>query len=344
MLILPSLLAQTPEQQYGFARQLKEDGDEVLALLEYRRFAYLYPDHEKAPEALMQSAMIRLRVTREVSKAQRTLGRLTKRYPNSESAEQAKNVSDFVATNSDYEGQPLSVYLRARREAEDGDPERAIVLFLSVAEEWSEAQLADDALLNAAQLQLSRTDQPAKAREHLDTLIERYPKRSTVVEAHYVRAKALLKTRGEDEAIAAYRRVVEKYPDSAYAEKARREISRLEKKLHPVERTYAPGLVRDYRVVKSGYDRKNRYEEAIELSPESSRKQVLATLEDALIKAIGKRRDEKDAVKIEAYYDYPDKEAGEAKWRPGQKPDYDLEERDVEDVLRDRLFDVLRGR
>lgn len=344
VVILPSVPAQTPEKQYGFAEQLNQDGDEVLALLEYRRFAYLYPDHRNAPEALMETAMIRLQVTREVNKAQRTLSRLAERYPDEDLAERAKNFRDFVATNSDYEGRPLSVYLRGRREAEREDHERAIDLFLSVAEDWSEAQLADDALLNAARLQLRTTDQPAKAREHLDTLIKRYPKRSTAAEAHYVRAEALLKTTGEDQAIEAYRRVVEKFPDSPFADKARRQIRRLEQELHPVERTYDSGLVRDYRVVKSGYERKNRYEEKIELPAGASRKQVLATLEDALIKAIRKRRDEDDAVKIEAFYDYPDKEAGEAKWTPGQKPDYDLEERDVEDELRDRLFDVLRGR
>jgi hypothetical protein len=111
-----------------------------------------------------------------------------------------------------------------------------------------------------------------------------------------------------------------------------------------VERTHDSALVRDYEVVKEEYRDGDTYWEAIEVPTRSSRKQLLATLEDALIKAVNRRRDRKHAVRIRAYYTYPATEAGRVKWQPGRKPDYKIADRDVEDQLKDTLFDVLRGR
>ena len=345
LVALPSVLAQSPEKQYGFAEELRGDGDEILALLEYRRFAYLYPKHEKAAEALLQAAMIRLRHTREVSKAERTLGRIAEGYPDSKVAERAAELKKFAAVNSDYQGEPLALYLQALQETGRGNHARALELFGSIVEKWKDAQLADDAMLEAAKVHLQQTNEPKKAREKLDALLETYPKRSTVPEATYRRAEAVLKIQGAGtEAMNAFRSVTEKFPKSAYAQEARKRIDELEKQRSFVKRTYDKSLVRDYEVVSSGYEDGTEYVEEIELPSTSSLEQVRATMEDALIKAVGKRRDQKHSVKIEAYYNYPVTEAGEVTWSPGKDPAYEVEERETEDRLKDTLFDIFRGR
>ena len=338
--------SQQPGEQFKFAEELRRDGDEVLALLEYRRFAHLYPDNDRAPRALMQAARIRLLHTGEIGKAERTLGRITKRYPESKTADQAGQLKDFVAANSDYGGKPLARYLRARKAAEKGQHSKALELFESIPEKWKDARLADDAMLSAAKLHLQETDEPGKARKKLDALLESYPDRSTAPEAMYRRAETVAKIQeGDQPAIRAYRKVTEEFPDSTYGKRARRRIKELEEKRSFVKRTSDEELVRDYEVVGGGgYENGKRYVEKIELSSSPSPAQVRATMEDALINAIKKRRDEKDSVTVEAYYTYPMSEAGEATWRPGEDPKYDVEERETEDRVKDTLFDILRGR
>ena len=342
---LGSAAAQSPEKQYGFAEHLRGDVDDVLALLEFKRFAYLYPDHQKAPNALMQAARIRLLHTREVGKAERTLNRIAERYPDSDVAQAAAAMKDFVAANSDYKGEPLARYLRARQAAEQGKHAKALELYNSIPETWDDAQLADDAMLAAAKVHLQDISEPKKARGKLDALLQRYPKRDAVAEAMYRRAEAVLEIQGAGgAAMEAYQKVIDEHPDSSFAEEARRRIQELKEEGSFVKRTYDEELVRDYEVVSSGYEDGNRLVEKIELSSSPSRDQVRATLEDALIKAVGKRRNDGDAVTVEAYYTYPVTEAGEANWQPGQDPEYGLEERDAEDRVKDTLFDILRGR
>ncbi len=336
--------AQQPNKQFTFAEKLQKDGDEVLALLEYRRFAHLYPDDDRAPRALMQAARIRLLHTREVSKAERTLDRITKRYPNSKTAGQARELKEFVGANSDYGGKPLARYLRAQAEAEKGKHSTALELFGSISDKWKDSRIADDAMLSAAKLHLQEMGEPRKARQKLDALLETYPDRSTAAEATYRRAEAVVNIQGNQSGIEAYRKVIEGFPDSSYAERARRRIKELEKKRSFVKRTYDEDLVRDYEVVSSGYEGGNRYVEKIELSSSLSLDQVRATMEDALISAIEKRRDDDHPVTVEAYYTYPVTDAGEATWRPGEEPKYEVEERETEDRVKDTLFDILRGR
>ena len=337
--------AQTADQSYQFAQELWESGDDAFALLEFKRFAFHHPQHEYAPPALLRVGLLYAGYAENLERANDTFARIIRDYPKTESATRAEQLQAFIEANREYGGAPLVRFMRAQMLASRGDPARASQAFLEVAEKWPEAKLSDRALLEGAKLQSHNLDKAQQAINNLNRLLTRYPDSPLTAEARFELALATEKLYQSDERAGAYYKdVIEKHPGTSFARRAQERLADLAKQSGRITRQYDRALVQKYKTVKSGQSSADRYTLIIELPSTASEREVSATLEDALIRAVGERKNENDAVRVEAYFNYPFTEAGEATWKPGTEPRYELEERDTEDVLKDTLFDILRNR
>ena len=75
-----------------------------------------------------------------------------------------------------------------------------------------------------------------------------------------------------------------------------------------------------------------------------SEREVQATLEDALFKHLGERKNDKHKVQIADYFNYPVTKAGGVDWTPGKPAEYTVRKLKTEDAVKGLLFDLLKNR
>jgi TolA-binding protein len=327
--------------QLAFADDLYASGDEVFALLEYRRFLFHNPNHAQAPAALLRLARLQITAGGNAEAARETALSLAGKYPQSPLATEAKAFSDFVEVNSDFGGQPLQLWLKAENLAGRQQSEQAVVLLRRLAESFPEARLADDALLRIATIQHESLGQTGAARETLALLAKAYPDSDLLVQAEYQAAKALAASEGQEaEAIQALRRFATRHPDHALAQEAMKQATALENQSLVLKRQFDVAFVRPYAVRREA-KAEGTYHCDIEVGTGLSQREVQATLEEALVKEGAKRANPKDTVTIQAFFNFPLTKAGRGTWNPGNAPAYQIERREAKHLLLDFGLDIL---
>lgn len=327
--------------QLAFAEELYRTGDEVFALLEYRRFVFHQPEHARAPAALLRLARLQITAAGQPAAARETAQTLVAKYPQAPEAAEAREFADFVEVNSDFDGQPLQLWLKAENLASRERFDPAIVLLRKLVESFPEARLADDALFRIASIQHESLGQTAAARETFALLARSYPKSDLLVQAEFQAARALAATEGQEAAAAqALRRFAARHPDHALAKEAASQAATLERRSFVVERQFEAAFVREYTVRREAKG-EAAYHCDIQVAAGLSQREVQATLEDALVKEGAKRANPKDPVTVQAYFNYPVTKAGKAAWTPGNQPQYEIERRQTKHLLLDLGLDIL---
>lgn len=335
--------AENPDQVFGFATQLLQEGEEGFAMLEFKRFAYEFPKDARAPEAMLRVAVLYLTCAEDMDRARRTLDSVGTTFPGTPTADQAKQLAAFIDVNSDFEGKPLILYLRARAAEGREQFAKSASQYLEVSNTWPKARLGDQALLAGAKLQIGRLNQVQEGADNLQLLTTRYPTSPLVAEAMYEQAAAVEKLKGSGkEAQDAYRKVATQFPNTEFGQKAAAHIAAAEKTANLPRRQYAKESVRQFQTMKEGYGVGTEYIAVIQVPTEASLREVEATMEEALFQSIEKRKTAKDRVNIQAYYNYPLTQAGSVTWQPGQDPVYKLKERKTGDVVKDVFIDILK--
>jgi len=115
---------------------------------------------------------------------------------------------------------------------------------------------------------------------------------------------------------------------------------------HVLTRRHDQKLVRPYQVHRLGYaDAKHSvYVVHISIPPGREQAEILATLEDALLKHYRKRTHPAHPVRVDAFDKYPRKPVGSVQWTPGEDPRYTLvrRRRGTGQVIGDLLEDLFK--
>lgn len=345
-LLAVSLLAALPaargdESQLAFAAELYRTGDEVFALLEYRRFLFHNPNHVQAPAALLRLARLQITAAGNPAAARESAQTIVTQYPQAPEAAAAREFADFVEVHSDFDGQPLQLWLRAENLAAREKFEPAITLLRRLVENFPEARLADDSLFRIASIQHESLGRTAEARETFALLAKSYPQSDLLVEAEFQAAQALAAGAGQEaEAAQALRRFAARHPGHALAQEASNRATALERQGFVVERQFEAAFVREYTVRREAKG-EAAYHCDIQVAPGLSQREIQATLEDALTKEGAKRANPKDPVTVQAYFNYPITKAGTAAWTPGTQPKYEIERRQTKHLLLDLGLDMI---
>lgn len=342
VLLSPLLQAQTAERQLAFADSLYDSGDDVFALLEFKRFLFQYPDHAETPRALQRLARLQISATGNFAAAQESAQTLLKKYPNSPLAAETKAFVDFVEVNSDFGGQPLQLWLKAENLEKQQRFDHTIVVLQRIVTDFPQAHLADDALYQIASIQYEKLGKTDAARETFAQLAKAYPESPLLVKAEFQAASALGTVEGKEaEAAEALRRFATKHPDDALAKTALEQAATLERRGFVLKRQFEATAIRTYTVRRAG-QAGAVYQCDIELATGLSQREVQATLEDALVKEGVKRANTKDQVTVQGYFNYPITKAGKATWTPGADPKYEIEQRQTKHLLMDLGLDILK--
>ena len=245
---LPLPAAEDADKQFNFAQQLVVDGDEAYAILEFRRFAYLYPDDERAPQTKVNLAVLYLTQTRNLTRARKALAQVVEDHPDTKAAAQAQGLRDFIRTNRDFDGQPLIYYLRGKAAEKRQEYRAAANNYLKVANDWPAARLTEQALYFAGRLQLHKLDEHEAALAAFQLIVTRYPKGARFGEALYKLAQAVERIEGPSKgALRAFQRAAAYNKDNEFGEKARAWITTIERRSkQALRRRHPKGLVRSY--------------------------------------------------------------------------------------------------
>jgi len=340
-LLQPLESGRAGEGQLAFADDLYHGGDEVFALLEYRRFLFQHPDHALAPAALLRLARLQISAGGNPEAARETALALAARHPQSPQAVEAKTFADFVEIHSDFGGQPLQLWLRAENMEGRERFEAAVALLRRLVADYGESRLADDALFRIATIQHESLGQTAEARETFALLARSYPASGLLVQAEFQAAKALAAAEGQEaEAARALRRFADRHPDNPLAKEAIEQAVALERRGLVLERQFEAAFVRPY-TVRRETKAEGAYHCDIQVAAGLSQREIQATLEDALAAEGAKRANPRDTVAVQAYFNYPVTRAGKASWTPGNQPVYEIERRQTRHLLLDLGLDIL---
>ncbi len=336
--------AQSPEQQFDFARKLEADGDAAFALLEYKRFIHYNPGHAKVAEARMNTANIYLFQAADTVGARKALGEVVKNHKGTPAAKAAAELVDFIEVNSDFGGKPLLTFLLARRDENGKKYADAVKKYLEVPKSHPKARLAPDAMIEAAGLLLNQLKQPQQAIDALAGMSPAHVKHERFDESQFLKAQAVEKLKGTGpDAIAAYGEVAKTNPESAWRVKALAEQARIKKSMNLPKREFDKKYVKAFKLANKATSR-DVYVVSVEVDGGLSEREIKATLEDALFKHLGERQNDKHKVQIAAYFSYPITKAGAADWTPGQAVSYTVREMKAEDAVKGLLFDLLKKR
>jgi TolA-binding protein len=337
-----TLVAQTADKQLAFADSLYDNGEDVFALLEYKRFAFLYPDNTQTPHVVLRLAKLYVSTTGNIAAARSASQTIVDKYPNSPLVPQAKAFVDFLEVNSDFSGEPLQLWYKAESLEKQKRYEPAIAVLQRIVQTYPTARLADDALFRIGSIQHEKLGQTAEARATFQQLAQSYPKSDLLIKAEYQAATALAGVKGKEaDATAALRSFAAKHPDDPLAKQALAQALVLERKGFVLKRQFDAGFVRKY-AVRRAVQVGTSYQVDVEVSSGLSQREVQATLEDAMVKESAKRKDPKDTVRVIAYFNYPITKAGEADWTPGNNPTYKIEQRETKQLLFDLGLDLLK--
>ena len=340
-----ALAAQTPEQQFAFATELSDNNEGTFAILEFRRFVHLFPGHAKAPDAQMAIAGLYLGFVGDIEAASSELALVKENYPNSAAAIQANTLLQFLQANSDFDGEPLLLFVGARSARKRSEHEAALAKLDTLLARFPRANIADEAVLLKAQIlhkDLKRYDQAVALYDQLGVL---HPGSPHILTAKLEAAQAVAEQGHRQPAIARYRQIIAANPNTPAAATARERIEALKDSRGDMKREFPEENVKPFTVIKKGYlsPRGRRvYTVLIKVDPALTAEQVQATLEDALAKHRDEREKKPDRVRVQAFRNYPVTEAGQVTWIPeGDVRRYEIKDRDAEDVGKDLIWDFL---
>ncbi len=331
-----------PNKQFAFANQLAARGQARFAILEFERFAFLFPRNPRVPDARYAIARAWLEEG-DVAAAKRQLADLLARYPKTNAAAKAKSLQALIEANSEFDHKPLLLFFAAAGARDRGDLTRALASLDELVTRYPTAKLGPEALLMRAQVLegLKRLDAAIAAYSELPV---RYPNSPLIPRALLGQAKATEARDGaKTNVLTLYQNVVDRYPGTPEAREAQARIADLRKRIIVLKRRYDRRDVKPFKVLQQGYlTRQTRYEVHIQMPADLDDDEVKATLEDALLKYYDKRRDPKHSVRILAYYAGSGQRAGYVDWTPGKKPDYEVDKVSGREIIIDILRDVLK--
>jgi len=197
------------EHSYRRAQSLDHAGKHQLALDEYLRVANESPGHPLADDALYHAAFIYREYLEEPQRAAQTYERLVNEYPD----------GDF------YENALLWLGALYTEEGKMRDPDRAISYYRQILDRRNgRAPMKAEALLAIARILLEKKDK--RAIERCKELIAKYPDdRYHKREAQLLLAEAMESLGAKpEEVIKAYQKVVDEFPNTRTADKAKRAI------------------------------------------------------------------------------------------------------------------------
>jgi hypothetical protein len=335
-------VSQSVDQQLGFAEHLQRSGDAPFALLEFKRFMYLNPKDSRAASANRQIADIYFGYFKDINSGKAALAQLLEDYPKSKEAPSAQETLNLLSVYRGANQALLLDYLEGSRLARTGDAKGAAARLTAFANKSSDQQLAATALLSAGKLQLAKLNKPADAIKLFEQVVRKAPNSPQYHEALFRTGEAWEKITGNDSnAMQAYGLVAaSKNPFQAQAQSA---IARLRQKQNLPKRQYDAKLAGQYKTLRT--DPGNDTVIVTVEVPTGASPQVLnATMEKVLFDTIGKRKDPKHHVVINAYYSYPITEAGGVNWRVGNAPQFTVKKMKTEDAVKTLIFDLFKKR
>ena len=333
--------AQPADRQLAFAEDLYAHGEDVFALLEFKRFVFHNPSHAQTPLALHRLSRLYVSTTGNLTAAQETSAALIAKYPRSPLVPEARAFVEFLEVNSDFDGRPMQLWLKAENLEKQKRFDAAVAILDRIVERFPQARLADDALYRIGTIQHERLGKTAEARATFARLAQDYPQSEWLVRAEFQAASALGSVKGsEREAAVALRRFAAKHPKDPLAKEALVKAAALERAGFVIKRQFDAKFVRKY-AVRRGGQAGQQYAVDIQIAAGLSQREVQATLEDALVKESAKRAKPQDNVRVQGYFNYPITRAGAATWTPGKVPIYRVEKRKTKHLLLDLGLDIL---
>jgi outer membrane protein assembly factor BamD len=176
---LPSRDPRMPEARFYLAECLSDDGDHLGAAREFRRVADEFPDHARAPAALLRAGESLTRMWRRPQldpthgeTALTVYRELLTRYPSSDAARVAqRRALDLVDRFATKDLRTGDFYFRLR--AYDS----AILYYRSVIQQWPDSRRAPDALLRlvATYDRLGYDEERRETCEHLRRFYPEHP-------------------------------------------------------------------------------------------------------------------------------------------------------------------------
>jgi len=332
----------TPDQQYRFAEQLAAQGEQEFAVLEFRRFLFLYPRDRRAADA--QFAIGRAFLVRgDVVAAERELELLHRQYPRTPAATRGNQLHDLIAANNEFNYQPLLLFFRADAARDGRDYDASLHLLTELTTKYPRSRLAPDAMFLSAQI-LEQQKKTNEAMAAYGQVVARYPTSDLARRAALAQAKATEARDGaKPHVLHLYQQVVIRYPNTPEATEAQRRVTALRPRAIAIKRQFDQRDARPFKVRRQGYvKRQDRYEIDIEVGRDMSARQLRATLEDALIRHFASRKNPAHAVRVAAYTTRGNRQAGVVDWAPRQQPQYDIEKAEGKDLLRGILEDMLK--
>lgn len=347
VLLAVPLYAQIPgDKQLAFAEHLVAHNEPDAALIEYHRFIFHHPNHPKNPEALYEMGRLLLTVRNDIPGAKRYLQQLVDEFPGSKVGVAAHSFLDFVKKHSDFEGEPLFRWLKAKTAETNSAYKDAAEMYRLLVLDFPTAKISHDALYRHGMLLLGHLSQFNDAEVAFKSLIQNFPSSEWVPDAHLGLARVVEATEGSGrEAMNAYRQVAETFPDTQVAREALSRMEAIQKEANTIARRYSPDQTIPYKITSLRPDdgRLMVFLEFTENKTAATATEIQASLEQALVRNVDQRAHKDDGVRVRAYYNYPFTEAGYVDWAPGKgDPVYKVLKRKNEDVLKDALFELMR--
>lgn len=332
------------DRQYAFAQSLSRTREAPFAVLEFRRFIHQFPQDARVPEARFVIARTYLEVTGDVAAARAELELVVRQHATAPAAGRAQQLVALMAANQEDDYGPVRRFFGAVGARDRGDAAGALRLLDELIARYPRAALAPEALLLRAQV--------LEGLKRLDDAIAAYaavPARapgSPLVPAALLGQAAATEARdgAKPHVLALYRQLVARHPRSLEAAEAQKRLAALERHVDHLPRRFRRADVQPFKLLRQGYLRhRERYELHVEVADRLTEDQVEATLEDALVKHAGDRKDRTHSVRVEAYPPRSSRRVGRVSWvPPNGRPDYEVETTRGDDIWRGILKDVLK--
>ncbi|MFH1784739.1 MAG: tetratricopeptide repeat protein [bacterium] len=197
--------------------QLKSNLESVdslnSAVEAYRNLLRDYKDSVFAEEVLYKLANISFFRLNDYNKAVSSYKSIIEKFPESKWVKIARSRVNLVQDNSDYERQPLTMYITAEREYESKKYDKAINSFRKVIEKFPHANLADDALYSIGDIYMYKINDPVHAIREYHQIIESYPQSRYAPNAQYKIGECYRRLKEFANAIGEYEKFIQDYPE-----------------------------------------------------------------------------------------------------------------------------------
>jgi tol-pal system protein YbgF len=208
------------EARTAFKETVRTDPDGDLAADASFLISFSYLEERRFDEAEEGFSFIGSSDSSLSAKAKYWLGWI--KYEGGDYEEASRLFAEAVSDPNAGETGPAAIYWRGYCEKRRGNP-AAEDIFVSLAKEYPENELADDALLKAAEIALEngRNDD---GRTWLTALVLNYPESEFVEKANYLAAHSYAAQKDPGPAVAKLTEFLKKHPDSEYAPNATYDI------------------------------------------------------------------------------------------------------------------------